>query len=210
MRLSRKIIWGSVLLLIGVVVLFSVLMGQKSAQFSVSGQDAPVIQQREYQQRYYRYPEFSSKGVSVSEKGATSGGLTMKAVLPFLQSELRSVFAIRSATDLYPDGTCAQYEVLYSANEKVFRLLVGKDGVISTTPTSGAPAAATLFPVNFPDSSDAILQVTANPYFANAKIVGIALYFEERDGRWSYIVRTSMGDVSILIPGEGAKYKRDK
>jgi hypothetical protein len=200
MSTHRKIIWGGVLLLIGAAIIFVLYEEQKNAQFSVVGQSALSSTSGQGGKRMQRYPEFANEGVPVTTRGTAPHGITLRSTLPFLQNEHSSIFAIRSSESLFPDGTSDHFEALYATSGKTYRVLVGREGVISNTAIAGSPVQATPLPENFPDSPDALVQLTANPYFAKAEVIGIALYFEEREKRWSYMVRTNLGDVSILLP----------
>jgi hypothetical protein len=82
----------------------------------------------------------------------------------------------------------------------VYRKLITENGIESIIRIAGIPPQVTAFPMNFPDSNDALLQLTANPYFAHAGVSGIALYYDVAARRWSYVVRTDIGDVNIVIP----------
>lgn len=200
MRISRKTIWVSVAYFILLACALVAYFQYRGAQFSVSGINNSAVHVPPHVYTGSRYPQLNGPLIAVAGGGTAQNGLSLRMLLPMISTYEKQVYAIRSLDGIYPDGTSAHFEVLYAASGSAHRLLIGKAGIISDEVISGTFPAHTPLPLNFPDSKDALLQLTANPYFKEAHASGMALYYDAAVKRWSYLVRTDLGDVNILIP----------
>lgn len=201
MRLHRKTIWIGVAVFALCAGIFVFMLEQQGAQFSFRGS---VIPQRASTTpvRVQRYPELNGPSIAITSGGSAEGGMTLHTLLSLVEKERTEIFAIRSLDGVYPDGTSPRYEVLYDASGTTRRIEANATGILSDSPLSSVPIKSTPFPSVVPDSTDALLQLVTNPYFSKAHAMGIALYFEPSDKRWSYVIRTDLGDVNILLPNE--------
>lgn len=199
MQKQRKIIWAMVIIFTAGVGVALLLLDHYGAQFSVQSESVGRMTTGVRARGSGRYPEFSDQGVGVSERSTAKDGVTLRQILPFIPTNEGTVVGLRSLGLLYPDGTSAQYEVLLAASTTARRIIIGKSGVVSDLPTQSLSKPTIPFPLNFPDSGDALLQLTANPYFLHAQIIGIALYYDIATRSWNYLIRTDLGDVSIPL-----------
>ena len=199
MKHIRKIIWGGVVLLACVAFGIVLYLTREGAQFSVGREGIPMNPTVRNLRGSDRMAFLNGPFVPVNGGGTAENGIRLRAVLPLAGESTDHIIAIRSVGGVYPDGTSARYEVLYTASSSLYRKLITKKGIESTVRIAGVPPHTSTFPANFPDSNDALLQLTANPYFAHARVSGIALYYDEVARRWSYVVRTDSGDVNIIL-----------
>lgn len=199
MRLSRKKIWGGVLLFSLLSGALMVLIESGGTQFSVVGKSNIRSQFPASSTIGSRYPLLDGPLIAIADKGTAKNGFSLYTLLPFVRDVEKQIFAIRSLGGVYPDGTCERYEVRYSASSSVHRAIVGIKGIESEQTLTELPPLHTPIPADFPDSGAAMLQLTANPYFKEAHAMGIALYYDVDAKRWSYLVRTDLGDVNIPL-----------
>lgn len=125
--------------------------------------------------------------------------ITTNNAISFIEGDKKNILSIKSIAPFNSSGQSYAYEIITNEGLFAVQYVITEKGITDKATTSAKSEKIKPFPLDVPDSSIAVKNVTSNPYFADRNLLGVVIYYDAKLKSWKYIIRTDVGDVSIPI-----------